>query len=153
MSLWRRREWFSTALPWLSSMFFIALAIRHDNFGHYITVVAPFAIFAVIYILKTIQSRRMPLLYYHIALLLAFTYIVWGQIHYSNSFFTKVNVDDFERVNWRMARVKEPTILMMGQYPGLCMGYTRPYCCYWITQMGQTEAMFAAQDRSEEHTS
>ena len=148
LSLWRRSEWFSTALPWLSSMFFIALAIRHDNFGHYITVVAPFAIFAVICILKTIQSRRIPLLYYHIALLLAFTYIVWGQIHYSNSFFTKVNVDDFERVNWRMARVKEPTILMMGQYPGLCMGYTRPYCCYWITQMGQTEAMFAAQDKA-----
>ena len=147
--LWKRSKSFATALPWLSSMFFIALAIRHDDFGHYITIVAPFAIFAVVCLLKILRLRRVPLLYYHIVLLMAFVYIVWGKIYYSDTFFMKVeNIDSFERINWRMSKVKEPTILMMGQYPGLCMGYVHPYCRYWIAQKGQTESMFAAQDKA-----
>lgn len=147
--LWRRREWFATALPWLSAMFFIALAIRHDNFGHYITVVAPFAIFAVVCLIKAFRSRGISLRYYFVAFMLAFAYLVWGKIHYNDNFFTKAkDVEEFERINWRMSRIKDPTILVMGQYPGFAMGYTRPYCRYWITQMGQTEAMFTAQDKA-----
>ena len=46
--LWKRKEGLVSALPWLSAMFFMALAIHHANYGYYITTVGPFSIFAMV---------------------------------------------------------------------------------------------------------
>lgn len=151
LTLWSRKMWFVSALPWLSAMFFIALAIRHDNFGHYISIVGPFAIFAAIYVLKFMMKHRISLRYYVGAWVMAMIYIVWGQLYYcDNNFFTRADCSTkFEAINWQMAHtVEHPTLLIMGQDPGYCMGYSRPYCRYWITQMGQTQAMFDAQEKA-----
>lgn len=151
LTLWNRRLWFVTALPWLSAMFFIALAIRHDNFGHYISIVGPFAVFAVIYVLKIMMKHCINLRYYMWAWVMAMGYIVWGQLHYcGDNFFTRADRSTkFEAINWQMAHTAEnPTLLIMGQDPGYCMGYSLPYCRYWITQMGQTQAMFDAQEKA-----
>lgn len=147
--LWNRKEWFASAQPWLSAMFFIALAIRHDHFGHYISIVAPFAIFAIVSLLGWIQKHHLALRYYSIVLVLALCYLVWGKIHYGSGLLASAqNIKKFEEINWRMAKVKNPTLLIMGQDPGYCMGYSRPYCRYWISQMGQTQAMFDAQEKA-----
>ena len=145
--LWNRKEWFASALPWLSAMFFIALAIRHDQFGHYISIVAPFAIFAIVSLLRWMQSHQFSLYYYVPVFLLAMGYLVWGKIHYGNGLLSHAqNITKFEEINWRMARVGHPTLLIFGQDPGYCMGYSRPYCRYWISQMGQPQSMFDAQE-------
>ena len=149
--LWNRKQWFVSALPWLSAMFFIALAIRHDNFGHYISIVGPFAILAIVTLIRFFQKHHVAMRYYVGLLVLAFGYLVWGKLHYcSNGLFGKAeNCEKFEEVNWQMAHtVEHPTLLVMGQDPGYCMGYSRPYCRYWITQMGQTQAMFDAQEKA-----
>ena len=149
--LWKRSHWFISALPWLSAMFFIALAIRHDNFGHYISIVGPFAIFAIISLLKFIRGHQINMRYYVCLLTLCLCYLVWGKMHYcSENFITKAsNATRFEAINWQMAHsAKYPTLLIMGQDPGYCLAYSRPYCRYWITQMGQTQAMFEAQEKA-----
>ena len=149
--LWNRKQWFVSALPWLSAMFFIALAIRHDNFGHYISIVGPFAIFAIVSLMRYLQKHRVSLRYYACMMVLAVGYIVWGKLHYCNdNFFTHADkAAKFEAVNWQMAHtMAHPTLLIMGQDPGYCMGYSRPYCRYWISQMGQTKAMFDAQEKA-----
>lgn len=149
--LWNRRQWFVSALPWLSAMFFIALAVRHDNFGHYISIVAPFAVFAIVSLIRFIQKHHIGMRYYVGALVLAMSYLVWGQLHYcGDSFFTHTGkATEFEKVNWQMAHTAErPTLLIIGQDPGYCMGYSRPYCRYWISQMGQTQAMSDAQEKA-----
>lgn len=149
--LWNRKRWFVSALPWLSAMFFIALAIRHDNFGHYISIVGPFAIFAIVSLMRYLQKHHVSLRYYVGILVLAIGYLVWGKVHYCGSglFYHAENIERFEAVNWQMAHTVEyPTLLIMGQDPGYCMGYSRPYCRYWISQMGQTQAMFDAQEKA-----
>jgi len=149
--LWNRKQWFVSALPWLSAMFFIALAIRHDNFGHYISIVGPFAIFAIVSLLRYGQRHRVSPRYYACFMVLAMGYLVWGKLHYCNdNFATHADkATKFEAVNWQMAHtVEHPTLLIMGQDPGYCMGYSRPYCRYWISQMGQTKAMFDAQEKA-----
>lgn len=144
--LWNRREWFASALPWLSAMFFIALAIRHDNFGHYISIVAPFAIFAIVSLLKWLRAHAVSLRYYGAVLVLALVYLCWGKVHYGHGILASAkNIDKFEGINWRMTHIANPTLLVIGQDPGYCIGYSRPYCRYWISQMGQTQAMFDAQ--------
>lgn len=149
--LWRHRQWFMSALPWLSAMFFIALAIRHDNFGHYISIVGPFAVFAVVSLVEYLQRHRVSLRYYACMMVLAMAYLVWGKLHYcGENFFTNAgSAEKLEEINWQMAHTTEhPTLLIMGQDPGYCIGYILPYCRYWISQMGQTQAMFAAQEKA-----
>lgn len=149
--LWNRRLWFASALPWLSAMFFMALAIRHDNFGHYISIVGPFAVFAVVSLMQFVKRHHVAMRYYVATLVLAMCYLVWGQLHYcGDNFFTQANrATKFEAVNWQMAHsVEHPSLLIMGQDPGYCLGYSRPYCRYWITQMGQTRTMSGAQEKA-----
>lgn len=149
--LWRRKQWFASALPWLSAMFFIALAIRHDNFGHYISIVGPFAIFAIVSLMQYVQSHHVAMRYCAATLLLAMSYLVCGQLHYcGENFITQAGMaTKFEAVNWQMAHsVEHPSLLIMGQDPGYCLGYSRPYCRYWISQMGQTRAMFDSQEKA-----
>lgn len=151
LMLWSRKQWLVSALPWLSAMFFIALAIRHDNFGHYISIVTPFVIFAIVSLMKYLQRHHVSMRYYLCGFMLAMAYLIWGQLHYcSDNFFTRTDkATKFEKVNWQMAHtVEHPTLLIMGQDPGYCMGYSRPYCRYRISQMGQTKAMFEAQEKA-----
>lgn len=150
LCLWRKKEWFASSLPFLSAFFFLALSIRHDNFGHYISIVIPFAIMAVIQLLLFMQKYHLKLRLYIGTLFLALVYIVWGKIHYSDTFFTKAGdkIADFERVSYMMAQVHKPTILNIGQESGFAMGYTLPACRYWISQMGATPQMIEEQEKS-----
>ena len=47
-----------------------------------------------------------------------------------------------------ISQVYKPTIINIGQDRGFGMGYTLPYCRYWITQMGRTEHMLSEQEKS-----
>lgn len=152
--LWKRKEGLASALPWLSAMFFMALAIRHDNYGYYITIVGPFSIFAIVSLIMCLQKHHVSLRYYVCVMLLAIGCLVWGRVHYLHCygiglFYQAENVEKFEEINWQMAHsVEHPTLLIMGQDPGYCMGYSRPYCRYWIWQLGQTKAMDDAQEKA-----
>lgn len=147
--LWNKKNWFITSLPFLSALFFLALSIRHDLFGHYISVVGPFAIFAIISILTYIQKHKIKIQYYCVLLMLGIIYIIYGKIHYSTNFFTKAqSVTEFENINYMISQIKKPTLINMGQDRGFGMGYTLPYCRYWITQMGRTKEMLTEQEHS-----
>ena len=150
LCLWKKKEWFASALPFLSALFFLALSIRHDNFGHYISIVAPFAIVAVVQVLLLMRECRIKPQVYIGVLAVALVYIVWGKIHYTETFFCKAGekTTRFEQVGYMISQVEHPTVLNMGQEPGFAMGYTLPACRYWITQMGMTPAMSEAQKQS-----
>lgn len=147
--LWNKKNWFITSLPFLSALFFIALSIRHAFFGHYISAVSPFAIFGIISILRYIQKHKIKAQHYCIFLTLGVIYIVYGKIHYSTNFFTKAqSVTEFENINYMISQIEKPTLINMGQDRGFGMGYTLPYCRYWITQMGRTKEMLTEQEHS-----
>ncbi|MGN0036616.1 MAG: hypothetical protein ACI36X_05305 [Bacteroidaceae bacterium] len=141
--LWRKKEWFVSALPFLCAMFFVALSIRHDQFGHYITAAAPFTLAAMVAILVWWRRHGLRLGLYVVGLSVGLCYIVWGKIHYADCFITesKGEITRFESIGVLMAQVPKPTVLNIGQERGYAMGYTLPACRYWITQMGRTEQM------------
>ena len=75
--------------------------------------------------------------------MLVIIYIIYGKIHYSTNFFTKAqSVTELENINYMISQIKKPTIINMGQDRGFGMGYTLPYCRYWITQMGCTNKCY-----------
>lgn len=150
LCLWKKKEWFASALPFLSALFFLALSIRHDNFGHYISIVTPFAIVAIVQMLLFMKKHHMKLQLYIGAFVIVLAYIVWGKIHYSETFFTKAEekITHFEQVSYMLSQVERPTLLNIGQESGFAMGYTLPACRYWITQMGMTPQMIKAQRES-----
>ena len=149
LALWNKKNWLLSSLPFLSALFFVALSIRHDNFGHYISVVGSFAIFAIILFLQNMHRYRIHLRHFCMLLFIGIVYIVWGKIHYSSNFFTKAEeVTDFENINYMISQVEHPTLINIGQDRGFGMGYTLPYCKYWITQMGRTEQMLLDQEKS-----
>lgn len=150
--LWRRSQPFLSALPLLSALFVIALAVRHDRFGHYITSVAPFTIFALTFVVMLMQRHRRGLALYALGLVAGLAYILWGRLHYADTLFTHITprTESFERLNWQIAHAGKahPTLLFIGQDPGLGLGFARPYCRYWITQMGATPLMLREQEQS-----
>lgn len=74
---------------------------------------------------------------------------MYGKIHYSTNFFTKAqSVTEFENINYMISQIEKPTLINMGQDRGFGMGYTLPYCRYWITQMGRTKEMLTEQEHS-----
>lgn len=149
LTLWNKNSWFVNSLPFLSALFFVALSIRHDNFGHYISVVGVFAVYAIILILQNMHKYKVRIRHYCVLLLLGIAYIIWGKIYYSNNFFTKAeDITEFENINYLISQVYKPTIINIGQDRGFGMGYTLPYCRYWITQMGRTERMLSEQEKS-----
>ena len=145
--LWSRKRWFASALPALCGLFFIALSIRHDIFGHYISVAGPFAILTIIVFVRFWQSRHIRLRYLAACGLVTMLYVIWGSIRYSDSFCTKAGekFDRFMAVSAEMAQVENPKIIIIGQERGLCMGTSLPGTRYWITQLGRTEQMWQAQ--------
>lgn len=136
-------------LPFLSGLFFLALSIRHDNFGHYISIVAPFSIFFIILIILYFDKIKNGIKYYCLFLVLGLCYIIWGKIHYSNTFFTKSKNDtQFEYINRIIYQIERPTIINIGQDWGFGIAKTLPACRYWISQRGRTEEMHNAQIKS-----
>lgn len=136
-------------LPFLSGLFFLALSIRHDNFGHYISIVTPFSIFFIVQIILYFDKIKNGINYYCVLLVLGLCYIIWGKIHYSDTFFTKSKNDtQFEYINRIIYQVERPTILNIGQDWGFGLAKTLPACRYWISQMGRTEEMHNAQIES-----
>lgn len=145
--LWTKKEWFQSAFPALCGLFFIALSIRHDNFGHYISVAGPFAILTIILVVQFWQKRKIRLRYLSLLGLLSVAYVVCGSIRYSDSFCTKAGVkfDKFMAVSAAMSQVDNPKIIIIGQDRGLCMASSLPGTRYWITQMGKTDRMWQEQ--------
>lgn len=145
--VWNKKEWFATALPSLCGLFFIALSIRHDQFGHYISVVGPFAILTIVFVVKYWQYWHLRLRYLAAFGTLAMVYIIWGTIHYTDCFCTKAGAkfDQYMAVSAAMSQVKDPKIIIIGQERGVCMGTALPGTRYWITQMGRTEEMWRSQ--------
>lgn len=152
LALWNKRIWFCSALPFLCAMFFIALSIRHDNFGHYITVVIPFSIVGVSLLITQLQKLKYGRTLLIAGITAGICYIIAGRIYYSDTWFGKQSAQEqetsFQRIGYYMAQVPCPTILNIGQEAGFAMGYTLPYCRYWITQMGMTPTMRKAQIQS-----
>lgn len=144
---WRKSDWFVSALPALCGLFFIALSIRHDQFGHYISVVGPFAILSIVVGIKYCQKWRVGLRYIFACGIVAILYVIWGTIHYSDSFCTKAGArfDQYMAVSAAMSQVEKPKIIIIGQERGLCMGTSLPGTRYWITQMGCTAEMWKEQ--------
>ena len=146
--LWKRKEWFTSALPALCGLFFIALSIRHDQFGHYISAVGPFAILAIIVLFLYLkQYELLRLRYVAVVGLLLVGYICWGSIRYTDSFCTKAGekFDKYMAVSEMMSQVEQPRIIIVGQERGVCMASALPGTRYWITQMGRTEKMWQEQ--------
>ncbi len=147
-SLWKREKWFTTALPALCGLFFIALSIRHDQFGHYISVVGPFAILAIIVLFVYLKQYALLRLRYVAAVgILTVGYVCWGSIRYTDSFCTKAGekFDKYMALSATMSQVEQPRIIIVGQERGVCMASTLPGTRYWITQMGRTEKMWQEQ--------
>ena len=148
LSLRKRKKWFTSALPALCGLFFIALSIRHDQFGHYISVVGPFAILAIVVLFLYLKQYALLRLRYVAAVwLLAVFYICWGSIWYTDSFCTKAGekFDKFMAVSATMSQVEHPRIIIVGQERGVCMATSLPGTRYWITQLGRTEKMWQEQ--------
>ncbi len=144
LTLWNKKKWFASALPALCGLFFIALSIRHD-FAHYVTVAGPFAILTIVVVMRWAIGHHVRLRYMMAVLLLAQSYVVWGSIHYSQTFFTKAGdqFNHFMAVSAAMSCVADhPTIIHVGMEIGLCQGTSLPGTRYWITQHGRTEAMW-----------
>lgn len=149
LSLYFREKKIYSLLPFFSGLFFIALSIRHDNFGHYISIVAPFSIFLIIHTIKYFEKFKNGIKYYCIFLLLGLGYIIYGKIYYTDTFFTKSKNDtQFEYINRIIYQVDNPKILNIGQEWGFGISKTLPACKYWISQMGRTEEMHKAQIES-----
>ena len=148
--LWKRNEWYKTVLPLLCGLFFIAISIHHDNFGHYISVCGPFAIIAVTFVFRWFSNKGIRLLYQFAIIFVAMCYVVWGTIKYGDTFCTKADsrVDQFMRVSYAMSQVDNPTIIIIGQERGLAMATTLPGTRYWITQMGRSEEMLHQQEEA-----
>lgn len=144
---WRKTAWFSSLLPALCGIFFIALSIRHDNYGYYISIVGPFAIFAIIggikYFNKIIQSRIIQFL----VILFPTLYVLWGNYIYKSFFCTKENTqfDQFMAISYTMSKIENPNVIVIGQERGVCMGTSMPGSKYWITQLGVTDEMWEKQ--------
>ncbi len=146
--LCKRKEWFTTTLPALCGLFFIALSIRHDQFGHYISVVGPFAILAIVVLFLYLKQYALLRLRYVAAVwLLAVCYICWGSIRYTDCFCTKAGekFDKYMAVSAAMAQVPQPKVIVVGQERGVCMATSLPGTRYWITQLGRTEKMWQEQ--------
>lgn len=148
LALWNKKDWFASALPALSGLFFIALSIRHDEFGHYISVVGPFAILTIVVVLQYLQKTNW-IRFRFIALggLLATLYVMWGSIRYTDSFCTKAGekFDKYMAVSAAMSQVPQPKVIVVGQERGICMASSLPGTRYWITQLGRTEQMWQDQ--------
>ena len=148
LTLWNKRNWFASALPALCGLFFIALSIRHDSFGHYISVVGPFAILSIVVALRYVQLHNvLRLRYVTFFAILAMAYVVWGSIRYTDTFCTKAGgrFDKFMAVSAAMSQVEQPKIIIVGQERGVCMATALPATRYWITQLGRTEQMWQSQ--------
>ena len=148
LTLWNRKDWFASALPVLCGLFFIALGIRHDGFGHYISVVGPFAILSIVVVLRYLQKINWLRLRYIAPLgLLATLYVMWGSIRYTDSFCTKAGekFDKYMAVSAAMSQVPQPKVIVVGQERGVCMATSLPGTRYWITQLGRTEQMWQEQ--------
>lgn len=145
--LWRKQDWFATALPTLCGLFFIALSIRHDGSGHYLSVVGPFAIVAIVYAITLSVRFHVKMYYVGIMSLLSTIYVIWGSIHYTASFCTKAgdSFDSFMAASAVMSKVDEPRIIVIGLDLGLCMASSLPGTRYWITQKGKSEQMWNEQ--------
>ncbi len=148
LTLWNKKNWFASALPALCGLFFIALSIRHDSFGHYISVAGPFAILSIVVALRYVQSHNvLRLRYVTFLAILAMAYVVLGSIRYTDTFCTKADerFDKFMAVSAAMSQVDQPKIIVVGQERGICMGTSLPATRYWITQLGRTEQMWQSQ--------
>jgi len=146
--LWKKKNWFSSALPALCGLFFIALSIRHDQFGHYISVAGPFAIITIVLFVQFCQDAHIQLKYLVYSGIVAMSYVIWGSIHYSDCFCTKAGekFDRFMAISTSMSQVSNhPTVINIGVEKGLCLGSSLPGTKYWTTQMGRTEEMWNSQ--------
>lgn len=147
--LWKKDGWLQSTLPLLCGLFFIAISIRHDNFGHYISVVGPFAVIFVVAVLCWFYNKGIQLVYQFGLILLAMCYVVWGTIKYSDTFFTKADrIDMFTYVSYAMSQVDKPTVIIIGQERGWAMANTIPGTRYWITQMGRSDEMLRQQEEA-----
>ncbi len=145
LSLWKRERWFTSSLPALCGLFFIALCVRAGDGVHYITIAGPFAIMTIVVVLRWLISLRISLRYLSLLFVVSASYVIWGHIHYSNNFCTK-NTAEFNRymaLSWAMSQVSEhPSVIILGMEPGLCMGTALPGTKYWTLQKGRTEQMW-----------
>lgn len=142
---WNKNRWFTSALPALCGLFFIGLCARAGDGIHYITIVGPFAIMTIIVFLKLMVKYGVSFQLKVCLLVLGSMYVVWGHIHYSNTFCTK-DTSEFNRymsISSTMAKASEhPKIIIIGMEPGLCMGTALPGTRYWTLQKGRTEQMW-----------
>jgi hypothetical protein len=144
LMLWRKSDWFTSMLPALCGLFFVAVSIRHDFF-HYVTIAGPFAILTIVMAMRWIIHHRVRLRYIAVVTILAVCYVVLGSIYYSDAFCTKAGerFDHYMAVSAAMSKVSEnPKIIHVGMENGLCMGTTLPGTRYWATQYGRTEQMW-----------
>ena len=140
--LWKRKQWFSTALPVLCGLFFLALSTRESSGSHYVTVAGPFAIITIIVLVMHVELFRKYILY---TFILGIVYVTWGNIYYSHNFCTKdrVEFNKFMALSATMSRVSEhPTVIVLGMEPCLCMGTALPGTRYWTLQKGRTNQMW-----------
>lgn len=144
LALWKRKQWFFSSLPFLCGCFFIALSVRHDNFGHYISVSSPFCIIAITWILKQVSEREIKMSYYLAAMVGMLTYIGWGTYKYKYIGNHEANIE-YTRISNMYSQINNPKVLYLGQDPGWALGTSLPACRYWITQMGRTENMRKSQ--------
>lgn len=151
--VFRRKQWLITLLPFLCGCFFIALSIRHDNFGHYISVASPFAIFAIVAFLVHIRRINSYRIYTMAGIIVAMCYVVWGTIKYGNSFCTKADrIDDYMAVSYALSvqnsAIPHPSVIIIGQERGLALATSLPGTRYWITQMGRSDQMLKEQENA-----
>ncbi len=147
LAFWNKKDWFASAMPTLCGLFFVAVSIRHD-FAHYVSIAGPFAVLSIIVVMQWVVRHRVRLRYVGIVLLLAASYVIWGSIHYSNTFCTKAGerFDYFMALSAAMSQVAEnPTIINVGMETGLCQATILPGTRYWTTQHGRTAQMWAEE--------
>ncbi len=151
--IWQKERWFSTILPALCGLFFIALSARPESGVHYITVAGPFAIMTIVVILHFFQKKNIDVKYLWGVWILGMIYVLWGSVYYSNYFFTK-DRQCFSKamaLSATMSQVAEhPTVIILGMEPGLCMGTALPGTRYWTLQKGRTEQMWQEEWRAIE---
>lgn len=147
LCLWRKEEWFSTSLPFLSALFFLAVSIRHDHSHYYIAIVGPFAIYTIISIILYLKRHHVKMLFLTLSTCALVCYVVVGAIIYRKNFLNRDNeMDNFAAISYAMSTIGNSTVIIIGEDRGHAMASTLPGTKYWMTQLGATKKMIEEQD-------
>lgn len=148
--VWKKSQWFSTSLFFLSGLFFVSLSIHHNMAGYYLAICGPFAIVLAVFISKLVQRYFKSSWMMYIICVLSICYIVRGSIKYSDSFCTKVGgqYDELMAIGATFEQNGINKEMVFSQERSLNMASSIPATNYWVTQMGKTPQMWEDQLRA-----